>query len=130
MKPVPVRQTFVEKLDHIRKELAMRFPEMDMRLLCETLRKIAHNQYKKEKGMLLGETKELYNFLIEKGYNPYTIYRWLLLERIPDDIRFQIKQGKISQKNAVSEAHVRKQETVQELGDSIRQAGLNLIRRM
>ncbi len=129
MNPEPMRQTFLEKLSLVKKELTSRFPDTDMRHLTETLGKLAHNQYSK-KAILLGETKELHQFLIGKGYNTYTVYRWLLLERLPEDIKYQIKQKQISQRKAVSVAHTRKYETMEELNEDIRNMALSLIRRM
>lgn len=130
MKQDTMQKSFIEKLEQLRKQLNSRFPQLDMQHFKELMAKIAHHHYSKEKGMLLGETRDLYHFLIENNYNPFTVYRWLLLERIPEDIRFQIKEHRISQKKAISEAFKRRTETMQELGENIRQAGLELIRRM
>lgn len=130
MKQEIMQKSFIEKLEQLRKLLLSRFPSMEMHEFRETMAKIAHHHYNKQKGMLLGETRELYNFLIENNYNPFTVYRWLLLERVPDDIRFQIKNKQISQKNAISKAFERRIETMQEMRMSIKQAGLELIRRM
>jgi hypothetical protein len=65
---------------------------------------IAHYHYNKKGTFLVGEEKSIYLFLIENGYNPFTAYRWLLLERVPEDIRFQLRGGRISQKKAVKMA--------------------------
>ena len=94
------------------------------------MNKLAHFHYNKKKCMLLGLEKELYNFLIENSYNPFTVYRWLLLERLPEDIRFQVKQHRISQKKAISEAFQRRHEGFKELTASVREYGLSLIARM
>ena len=101
-----------------------------MQNLVKIMSKLAHFHYNKKDFILLGEERALYDFLIENSYNPFTVYRWLLLERIPDDIRFQLRQRQISQKKAVSEAFKRKHETNSILSVSIRELGLNLIRRM
>ena len=96
-----MQKNFIEKLLSLRKQLKSRFSSLDMQNLDKIMSKLAHYHYDKKKFMVIGETKELYNFLIEKGYNPYTVYRWLLLERIPEDIKFQIKQKQLSQKKAI-----------------------------
>ena len=54
----------------------------------------------------------------------------MLLENIPEDIRFQLKQHHISQKNAISKAFERRHETDLTLGVAIKELGLNLIKRM
>jgi hypothetical protein len=125
-----MQKNFIEKLLSLRKQLKSRFSSLDMQNLDKIMSKLAHYHYDKKKFMVIGETKELYNFLIEKGYNPYTVYRWLLLERIPEDIKFQIKQKQLSQKKAISKTYRRKHETEETLGNSIKELGLNLIRRM
>ena len=101
-----------------------------MRNLNKLLGKLAHYHYNKNKYFIMGEEKELYNFMIEQSYNPYTVYRWALLERLPDDIRFMIRQKTISQKNAISEGVKRRHETASSLGESIMNKGLRLIERM
>ena len=98
--------------------------------LCQIMSKLAHYHYNKKQYLILGFEKELYNLLIENSYNPFTVYRWLLLEKLPEDIRFQVKQKKISQKMAVSEAFNRRREGFKELTASVREFGLNLIARM
>jgi len=80
--------------------------------------------------MLIGQARDVYKWLIEQGQNPFTVYRWMLLERIPEDIKFQVKQHRMSQKKAIKAAFERKHETFQQLGESIREAGLSLIARM
>ncbi|RLE38008.1 hypothetical protein DRJ17_05270 [Candidatus Woesearchaeota archaeon] len=129
MKERIVQKNFVEKLDTIRKLVSVRFPKVDMQDF-KMMSRIAHYHYNKKKFMITGETKEFYNFLIENGYNPFTVYRWLLLERIPEDIRFQLKQRQISQKKAISKAFRRRHENDSTLAISIKELGLNLIRRM
>ncbi|MFH1408739.1 MAG: hypothetical protein ABIH34_02435 [Nanoarchaeota archaeon] len=92
--------------------------------------KLAHYHYNKKDFFLLGLEKDLYALLVENGYNPFTVYRWLLLEELPEDIRFQIRQRRMSQKSGVSEAFKRKHEGFNELNQSIQEYGLSLIGRM
>ncbi|MGE0792864.1 MAG: hypothetical protein AB7V77_01635 [Candidatus Woesearchaeota archaeon] len=92
--------------------------------------KLAHFHYNKRKFILLGKDREVYDFLIKNSFNPYTIYRWLLLERIPDDIKHQLKNKEMSQKKAISEAFKRRQETSESISLSVQELGLTLIRRM
>jgi hypothetical protein len=92
--------------------------------------KLAHYHYNKKKFILLGVERDLYNLLISEGYNPFTVYRWLLLEKMPDDLRFKLKQKEITQKKAVSLAFERRNEGVKELTQSVRTLGLNIISRL
>ena len=125
-----MQKSFVEKLGTARKLLASRFPRLDMQNLDKLMSQLGHYHYNKKKFFVIGESKEIYNFLIENGLNPYTVYRWLLLERLPEDIKFQIKEKQVNQKNAITEAFERRHETTSSLGQSIKDMGLLLIRGM
>ena len=125
-----MQESFVDKLKSLRKKLAVRFPSMEMHDFEKVLSRIAHFHYAKKKGLIMGVHREVYQFLIGVGLNPFTVYRWLLLERVPEDIRFRLKEREISQKKAVSLAFRRKHETKEQLAESIRNVGLGLIRRM
>ena len=130
MKREDIAQNFIEKLNHLREMLESRFPALNMQSLTKSMCEIAHYHYNKKNTFLLGEEKEIYNFLREQGYNPFTVYRWLLLERVPEDIRFQLRERRISQKKASKMAFTRRHETISSIGTEILDDGLNLIRRM
>ena len=130
MKHKNVHKDFIGKLASVRNLLKSRLPQFDVQNLTKIMSKLAHYHYDKNKYLIFGAERELYNLLIENGFNPYTVYRWLLLENLPDDIRFQIRQKKMTQKNAFARAVERRHETYNSLNESIREAGLNLVRRM
>lgn len=130
MKKRIMQKNFVEKLVELRKKVSVRFPSVDMQNLVKIIGRLGHYHYNKRKFILLGNERQLYAFLIENSYNPFTVYRWMLLERIPEDIKFQLKQNMISQKKASSNAFKRRHETDSSLAVSIKGMGLNLIRRM
>ncbi|MFH1650246.1 MAG: hypothetical protein ABIA93_06890 [Candidatus Woesearchaeota archaeon] len=130
MKDPNMQKSFVEKLESFRILLKSRLPQVDVRNLQEIMGKLAHYHYNKKDYLLLGVEKDIYALLMEKGHNPFTVYRWLLLERLPEDIRFQVRQKKISQKSGISEAFKRKHEGFNELSQSIREYGLSLVARM
>lgn len=92
--------------------------------------KLATYHYNKKKFVVLGEERKLYNFLVENSLNPFTVYRWLLLERVPDEIRFQLKNHLLSQKKASSTYFQQRHETETSLQQKIRALGLELIRGM
>ncbi|MBT4935358.1 hypothetical protein HOL21_04345 [Candidatus Woesearchaeota archaeon] len=125
-----VRKNVYEELDKVKKLILVRFPEIEVRNWCSFLSKLAIYHYKKRKVMLLGKERQVYNHLIENSYNPYTVYRWALLERVPDEIRFQLKNHYLSQKKAASVAFQRKHETHTSLQIDIRQHGLRIVREM
>ncbi|MFH1175003.1 MAG: hypothetical protein V1725_07765 [archaeon] len=124
-----MQQSFIAKLEHIRKEAQSRFPTLERSEFDKILAQIAHHHYNR-RGLLIGQARDVYKWLIDQGQNPFTVYRWTLLERVPEDIKFQVKQHKMSQKKAIREAFRRKHETFHELGASVREAGLALIVRM
>lgn len=74
-------ENFITKLEAVRKVIKMRFPSMNMQKLAEKMSRLGHYHYDKKRFFIVGEERELYNFLIENSYNHYTLYRWLLLER-------------------------------------------------
>ena len=130
VKQTNMQKNYLQKIESLRKLVYSRLSQLDGHNLLKIMSKLAHYHYNKKKYMILGLEKELYDFLIENSYNPFTIYRWLLLERVPDDIKFQIKQKKISQKKAISEALKRRHERPQDATQVIREYGLSLIARM
>jgi len=130
MKETNMQKNFVEKLSTLRKSLSVRFPTMNVQNLIETMGKLSHYHYHKKKLIILGEERDVYDFLIENSFNPYTVYRWLLLERLPEELRFMIKERRISQRKAVSEGLKWRHETNESLGQSIMAKGIRLIERM
>ena len=130
MKDRDVHKNFIEKLLSLKKILESRFSVEILQDLDKTMSRLAHYHYHKKYGFLVGRDRDLYNFLIENSYNPFTVYRWLLLEKLPDDIKFQIKNKQLTQKNGSKQGFVRRHETIEGLSETLRVLGLNLIRRM
>ena len=75
MKKRSVQKDFLGSLNQVRKQVAVRFPKFDVQNLKKIMSKLAHYHYNKDKFFVIGQDKELYNFLIENSYNPYTLYR-------------------------------------------------------
>ena len=130
MKERNVQKDYLRRLNSLKKRLCNEFIWLESRNLCEIMGQLGHYHYNKKKFILLGENRELYNFLMNKGYNPFTVYRWLLLERVPENIKAQLKQNKISQKKAISEAFKQRQETAEAISANVQEIGLALIRGM
>jgi hypothetical protein len=127
---VRVRKNIFEELNQVRKLVEVHFPEIKLRDLCKLLGRLGTYHYNKKKNMLLGKERELYNTLIKNSYNPFTVYRWALLEKVPDDIRFQLNNHYLSQKKASKLFYQRRTETDTSLQIDIRRLGLRIIREM
>lgn len=125
-----VRKNIFEELDRVKNLIQIRFPEADIRDWCTFLSKLGTYHYHKKKYLLLGNDKAIYNLLIENSYNPFTVYRWSLLERIPEEIKFQLKNHYLSQKSALQSAVERRKTTNTKIQVDIRELGLQLIRGM
>lgn len=106
------------------------FKEIKVRDLCKILGRLGTYHYDKRGKMLLGEERKMYNLLIENGFNPFTVYRWALLERVPQEIRFQLRNHYLSQKKASKIFFERKHETETSLQIDIKELGLRLIKEM
>ena len=115
------------RLNSLKNLVKQRFSEKDVPNLLAIISKIAHYHYNKNDYLVFGVERKLYDFLRENGYNPYTVYRWLLLENTPEDIRFRLRNNQISQRNAFSLKFERRRPS-EELAETIRSMGLRLVR--
>ncbi len=120
-------ENFVTKLEEVRKLIVMRLPSINVQNLVEIMSKLAHYHYNKRRFLLVGEDRELYNLLAENSYNPFTVYRWLLLERIPEEVKWQLKNHQVSQKRAITLTLERRRETGSSLTSEIKALGMKLI---
>lgn len=130
MKQDYVQKDYLRRLTSLKKRLYSEYSWLEGRDLVKLMSKLGHYHYNKKQFILLGEDRDLYNFLMDSGFNPFTVYRWLLLEKVPEDIKYQLKENKLSQRKAISEAFKRKQETSETISLSVKQMGLTLIRGM
>jgi hypothetical protein len=120
-------ENFMTKLDEVRKLIVMRLPSIKVQNLFERMSKLAHYHYDKKRFLLIGEDRELYNLLVESSYNPFTVYRWLLLERVPEEVKWQLKNRQVSQKRAITLTLERRRETGSSLATDIKALGMKLI---
>lgn len=125
-----VRKDVFGELDKVRRLVVEACPGFDVAELCVILGRLGTYHYNKKNGLLFGDEKKLYNLLIENSYNPYTVYRWALLERVPDEIKFQLRNHFLSQKKASKLFFERRHETDTTLQVDIRQLGLQIIKEM
>jgi len=124
-----VQKNIFEELDKVRWLVQERLPGYDVHNLCLTLGRLGTYHYHK-KSMLVGDERKLYNLLIENSYNPYTVYRWALLERIPEEIKFQLRNYYISQKKASQTYFQQRHKDDLETLPEIKMLGLGIIREM
>lgn len=122
-----IRKNIFEEFDKVKVLVGEYFPDLEGRDLCRFLSKLATYHYNKRKLMLLGKEMVVYNSLIENSYNPFTVYRWALLERVPEEIKFQLRNHYLSQKRASRLSFERRHETDTSLQVDIRRLGLQLI---
>ena len=125
-----VQKNIFEELDKVKTLVVDKIPSFDIRNLCVTLGRLGTYHYNKKGKILLGHERNLYELLIENSYNPYTVYRWALLERVPEEIKFQLRNHYLSQKKASRLFLERRNETDTILQQDIRDLGLKLIRSM
>ena len=127
---VGVRKDVFKELENVRRLVSERFPDFDMRNLCVLLGRLGTYHYNRKRSVILGMERRMYDLLIENSYNPYTVYRWALLERVPDEIKFQLRNHFLSQKKASKLFFERRHETDTTLQVDIRQLGLQIIKEM
>lgn len=130
MKKEFIRKNWLIEFENFKNLIAKEFGDEQVRNLREIMPKLSSYHYNKKKFVLLGEERRLYNFMVEHSYNPFRVYRWLLLEKVPDDIKFQLRNGLMSQKTASKIKFKRKHESRNKVCWDIKTMGLNLVRSM
>jgi hypothetical protein len=124
-----VRKSWLTQYESVKNLIQKEFgqnEELGVRNLCKILGRLGTYHYKKN-GFLLGTEKKLYDLLITNGFNPFTVYRWALLDKIPEDIKFQLRNHYLGQKRASKLMFERNHETETTLQKDIKQLGLKLI---
>ncbi len=124
-----MRKNIFAELEKVRKIFLAIDSEFDMSRFSLFLGQLGQYHYKRN-CMLLGKEKQIYNTLIENSYNPNTVYKWSLLERVPEDVKYQLKHGFIGQKRASKLSMRRRRDTESSLQIDVRKRGLVLIRGM
>ncbi len=90
-----------EKVSKVKHLIRKTFPELDEGALISLVRNAAKWHYnKKNKNIISQESAKLYELLMNNGYNPDTVYKWLLLTKSPFELREKLKHQLISQKQA------------------------------
>ena len=123
------RKNIFEELEKVKDLIRREDPDFDMKQLTKFLGRLGSYHYKK-KGLYLGKNRNIYKTLLKNGYNPSTVYKWSLLENIPEELKLQLKQGIIGQKKAKKFALQQRRCNSSTLDVRIKQYGLMLIRGM
>lgn len=106
------KRSLFDKVNEIKLDLKDTIPEIDgdklIYMLCHCRNfyegKLCYgrrNSPNKRPRELTTNERILYDYLLRKGLNPSTTYRWFIATRLPSDIREQLAKGKIGQKQAM-----------------------------
>ena len=87
------------------------------------------NPNKKPRELTVNE-RIIYDYLLKKGLNPSTVYRWFLATRLPADIKEKLSKGQIGQKQAMQIAANRRRTKNSNLGLLMIEEITNAIRRL
>jgi hypothetical protein len=102
-----------DKVLEIKKDLSEILPEIEGDKLIALFSRVRTYYANKRKGVYIGRSNKgilrplteieeiLYGYLIQKGLNPATTYRWFTATRLPSDIRIQLSKGQVSYKIAM-----------------------------
>jgi hypothetical protein len=129
VKEANFRKNWLVEFESIKNEVSVRFGEEYFRNFSKIISKLARYHYQKD-FLILGKEWDIYYFLIENGHNPYKVYRWSLLEKVPETVRFQLKNGMITQKTALHLNFKSRHENKNQSCIDIKLQILNLVRSM
>lgn len=88
-----------EKIKKVRGVVSSVYPEIGVEELTKIVGFLAnswHGKKRKRQTRLTPKQAMIYDLLIRNGYNPATVYKWLLLATGPKEVREQIKDNSTS----------------------------------
>ncbi|MCF7860876.1 hypothetical protein K9M79_01430 [Candidatus Woesearchaeota archaeon] len=97
--------TVYDKYRLVRESVKREFKKMEDRVLFKLTAKLATWHYPNKRSKQMTLTKEeamLYEFYINNGYNPSTVYKWILACNSNEEVQRQLKNGEISLKKALA----------------------------
>jgi len=104
------KRNLFDKINEIKEKINILVPEIDgekLITIMSHLRREYEGRYyygrhgKSNKILKLTNNERLIKeLLLKQGLNPSTVYRWFLAARIPSDVMWKLRKGKISQKKA------------------------------
>lgn len=90
------------KIRDVRKLLQPKLSEVEEGELIGLIRDAAKFHYNKRRKLSCDALK-LYELLMKYSYNPYTVYRWFLLTKAPQETKDKLRLGEVSQRTAFKE---------------------------
>ncbi len=106
--------TVYDKFRKVKDEIKSQFRKLDDKMLFKMTAKLAtwHYPNKRTKQMTLSKDEAmLYEFYINGGYNPSTVYKWILACDSNEEVQRQLKNGEISLKQALAMPKYRRKTT-------------------
>jgi len=92
----------VENLKELIKRNVGKFSDDELYKIIEKLGNRWHYPNKRKKGLTLtNQETTIYELLLNHKINPSTAYKWLLVDRAPADIRFKVRSGVLSIRDAL-----------------------------
>ena len=93
------KMSVFEKLRHVKNLV----PEIDDKDWFEMTQKLANHwhYHKRKKIKLSKEEAELYEVYITNNINPSTVYKWMLLTKVPSYLRMRIRSDELKQKDII-----------------------------
>ena len=107
------KRNIFDKVNEVKRDINEILPEIEGEKLIRMLSKIRTYLAHKKKGVPLGRRgwkgyrdltnneRILYDYLLRKGLNPSTTYRWFIATRIPTDVREKLQKGQLSMRKAM-----------------------------
>lgn len=95
-----------EKIKGVLEAVNLVFPDMGLDELGEIVQFLANNWHgsKKRKGVKLSRQQlTVYEILIEKGYSPATVYKWVLVTTAPSDVKDRLRRNSITVADALKQ---------------------------
>lgn len=96
------RLEYFKKIKEVRELLERYFPKKDGDELRVMLCRCGHWHNNKSKGTMREDDLMLYEILLKHGYNPSTVYKWILINQLPEDVVGKLRRKELTQKEAIS----------------------------
>jgi len=96
--------TVYDKYAKIVKEIEKDFPDLDKKEFYRITAKLSTWHYPKKRWYSMTLAKDeamIYEWMLNRGYNPSTVYKWMLAMNTNSDIQDKMKKGTISLKKAI-----------------------------
>ena len=102
-----LKGTVYDKLRELKDKLKKDFSNLSEADLFRICGKLSTWHYPKKRTKSMGLSKDeamIYEFLLNNGFNPSTVYKWMLACNTNEDVQKKLASGEISLKSALSRA--------------------------